>query len=266
VWIRSSSSSKTGVSLAQRSKAAPSAERRAAGGVRRAADKSPAIATAHHSAMPARLKLIDLARATARRHRNEIGNEVRLARVGAAVSQRVAGARVGMSHSQFGRIERAELTDVTVNQLGRACSAVGLKLIMRAITIADPALDAGQLALLGRFRAVLPHGTRFQTEVPLPIPGDLRAWDGMAYLDRNVAVEAETRPRDIQAVERRCALKARDGGIDIIVLLIADTAANRAMLDAHREDLRAMFPFDGRQILPELRAGRAPQASGIVVL
>ena len=216
--------------------------------------------------MPARVKPIDLARATARRLRNDIGNEVRVARVGASVSQRVAGARVGMSHSQFGRIERAELTDVTVDQLSRACTAVGLKLIMRAIPIADPALDAGQLALLGRFRALLPSGTRFLTEVPLPIPGDLRAWDGMAFLDRKVAIEAETRPRDIQVVERRCALKARDGGVDIVVLLLADTAANRAMLDMHREDLRAMFPLDGRQVLRDLRAGRAPAASGIVVL
>jgi transcriptional regulator with XRE-family HTH domain len=216
--------------------------------------------------MPARMKLIDLARATVRRIRIDIGNEVRVARVGASVSQRAAGARVRMSHSQFGRIERAELENVTVDQLSRACAAVGLKLIIRSIPIADPALDAGQLALLGRFRAVLPSGTRFRTEVPLPIPGDLRAWDGIAYLDRNVAVEAETRPRDIQAVERRCALKARDGGIDIVVLLLADTAANRAMLDAHREDLRAMFPLDGRQILPDLRAGRTPAESGIVVL
>lgn len=231
-----------------------------------ATSKSQAIAVAHHSAMPARVKLTDLARATARRIRTDMGNEVRLARVGASVSQRIAGARVGMSHSQFGRIERAELTDVTVDQLTRACASVGLKLTMRAIPIADPALDAGQLALLGRFRALLPSGTRFLTEVPLPIPGDLRAWDGMAVLDRKVAVEAETRPRDIQAVERRCALKARDGGIEIVLLLLADTAPNRAMLDVHREDLRAMFPLDGRQVLPELRAGRAPAASGIVVL
>ena len=176
--------------------------------------------------MPARVKVIDLARATARRLRNDVGNEVRLARVGASVSQRIAGGRVGMSHSQFGRIERSELADVTVEQLSRACAAVGLKLIMRAIPVADPALDAGQLALLGRLRAILPRGTNFRTEVPLPITGDLRAWDGMAFLDRNVAVEAETRPRDIQAVERRCALKARDGRIDIVVLLLADTAAN----------------------------------------
>ena len=88
----------------------------------------------------------------------------------------------------------------------------------------------------------------------------------MAFLDRNVAVEVETRPRDIQAVERRCALKARDGKVEIVVLVVADTAANRAMLTAHREDLRAMFPLDGRELLPALRAGRAPTASEILVL
>jgi hypothetical protein len=82
----------------------------------------------------------------------------------------------------------------------------------------------------------------------------------------DLAVEAETRLRDVQALERRCALKARDGRVDRIVLLVADTAHNRALLDMHREDLRANFPLNGRQLLPSLRAGRAAEASGILVL
>jgi hypothetical protein len=95
--------------------------------------------------------------------------------------------------------------------------------------------------------------------VPIPIHGDRRAWDA-------IAVEAETRLRDIQALERRIALKQRDGGVDVVILLVNDTAANRRVLAAHREALRARFPLDGRAILAALRAGRAPQDSGIVVL
>jgi transcriptional regulator with XRE-family HTH domain len=196
-----------------------------------------------------------------------MGREIRGARTTGGVSQREAGAVVGISHSQFGRIERGELEEVSVDQLSRACAAVGLRLVVRAVPDADPAVDAGQLALLGRFRKLLPAETRLRTEVPLPHPGDRRSWDAVATLHGGAtAIEAETRLRDIQALDRRCALKRRDGGIELVILLVADTANNRAVLDIHREDLRANFPLDGRQILPSLRTGRAPSASGIVVL
>jgi hypothetical protein len=65
---------------------------------------------------------------------------------------------------------------------------------------------------------------------------------------------------------RRCALKMRDGGIRIVILLVADTIANRRMLALHREDLRTNFPLDTREVLLKLAAGKPPAASGIVVL
>jgi len=51
-----------------------------------------------------------------------------------------------------------------------------------------------------------------------------------------------------------------------MILLVGDTAANRAMLALHREDLRATFPLDGRMLVPAIRAGRAPEASGILLV
>ena len=175
--------------------------------------------------------------------------------------------RVGMSHSQFGRIERALLRQVTLEQLTRACSAVGLQLTARAMPGAGAPVDAGQLAILNRFRALLPPGTRFDTEVPFPIQGDLRAWDGMLTFERTlIAVEAESRLGDLQAQERRWRIKLRDGGVEVLIIAVADTKWNRAVLDEHREVLRSTFPLDGRQIRPLLRAGRAPHANGIVVL
>jgi hypothetical protein len=38
------------------------------------------------------------------------------------------------------------------------------------------------------------------------------------------------------------------------------------MLELHREDLRASFPLDTRQVMASLRAGNTPEASGIVAL
>ena len=125
-----------------------------------------------------------------------------------------------MSHAQFGRIERGELPELSVEQLSRACAAVGLQLVVRAYPDGDPARDAGQLALLKRLEARLPDGTRWRTEVPLPIPGDRRAWDGVATLNRElIAVEAETRIRDLQALERRLGLKLRDGARERLLLV-----------------------------------------------
>jgi hypothetical protein len=130
----------------------------------------------------------------------------------------------------------------------------------------DP-LDAGQLALIGRLRALLPQSVRVRTEVPIPIPGDRRGWDVVLSLDPDsVPVEAEARLRDIQALDRRSALKVRDSEFDRLVLLVSDTANNRHALQAYREHLRTSFPLDTRQVMAALRAGRTPSASGIVVL
>jgi hypothetical protein len=217
--------------------------------------------------MPTRISRLDDALAVATRLREDIGRDVRGARQGTGISQREAGALVQMSHAQFGRIERAELEEVTIEQLSRACSAVGLRLVARAVPDSDPAVDAGQLALLRRFRGLLPAETPFSTEVPFPIAGDRRAWDGLFRLEqRIIAVEAETRIRDVQALDRRCLLKLRDGAADLLILVVADTAWNRELLDQHREALRATFPLDGRQVRPLLRAGRAPARNGIVVM
>lgn len=217
--------------------------------------------------MTSRITLLAQARADTRRTKEELGREIRSARHSSGVSQRVAGARVGMSHAQFGRIERAELDDPTIDQAARACASVGLSLIVRAVPGGDPALDAGQLALLDRLRRRLPTTITLRTEVPLPIPGDRRAWDGVITIDGvDVAIEAEARIRDAQALDRRCALKRRDGGIATMILLVADTIANSRMLALHRGALRSSFPLDTRTVLAAIGAGRPPSASGIVVL
>lgn len=196
-----------------------------------------------------------------------MGQEIRSARLAAGLSQLVAGGAAGMSHAQLGRIERGELRELTVDQLSRACTAVGLRLVVRAYPDGDPVRDAAQLALLERFRACLPPGTRWRTEVPLPIAGDRRAWDGVVTLRGGaLGVEAETRLRDIQALERRLGLKLRDGGLDRLVLVVSDTRSNRRVLDLHRDVLRSLLPLDGRDILRALRSGHSPEASGLVLL
>ncbi len=203
----------------------------------------------------------------ARRIRIDVGGEIRNSRLNAGLSLRAAARAVGMSPAQFGRIERGELAQPNVEQLCRACAAVGLKLAVRAYPAGEAIRDAGQLALLGRFRIVLPAMTPWRTEVAIQIAGDLRAWDAVfGFPGEECAVEAETRLRDVQALERRIELKQRDSGIDRVILLVGDTAANRRTVGALREALRPRFPLDSRAVLAAVRAGHAPAGGGIVFL
>jgi transcriptional regulator with XRE-family HTH domain len=217
--------------------------------------------------MPQRTSLEEDGRRLADRIRRQLGEEVRAARRGNGLSQQAAGAAAGMSHAQFGRIERGELADLTVDQACRAGLAVGLRLGARLYPDGDPVRDRAQLALLERFRRHLPAHAVWHTEVPLPIPGDRRAWDALIRLDgRRAGCEAETKLTDLQAVERRLALKLRDGAADLLLVLVSDTASNRQVLRAHREALRGLLPLDGRDVLGALRAGHLPEASGLLVL
>ena len=208
-----------------------------------------------------------MGRRVANRLRAQIGEDIRIARLAAGPSQSDAGGAVGMSHAQLWRIERGVLRDLTVDQACRAAAAVGLRLTAKTWPDGDPVRDAGQLGLLGRFRARLPLEATWRTEVPLPLPGDRRAWDAViALAGRRAGCEAETSLRDMQALERRAALKLRDGDVDVLILLVADTAANRQVLRVHREVLRTLLPMDGREVMASLRAGALPGANGLVVL
>jgi hypothetical protein len=106
--------------------------------------------------------------------------------------------------------------------------------------------------------------------VPLPIGGDLRAWDAeirgaQPHLWR-ARVEAETKITDGQALERRLALKRRDDPGGHLVLLVADTAANRRAVASLGGGLSAAFPTSSRSILRALGEGHEPPGSGIVFM
>jgi hypothetical protein len=102
--------------------------------------------------------------------------------------------------------------------------------------------------------------------VPLPVRGDRRAWDAViAGVGWQIVVEAETVLDDLQALERRIALKARDGGAERVILLVADTRRNRRVL-AGAPHAMPGFSRDARATLRSLGAGREPASAAIVVL
>ncbi len=173
-----------------------------------------------------------------------------------------------MSPSQYGRLERGDLSYPSLNQLCRACRAVGMEPALRAYPSGEPIRDAAQLALLARFESLLVAPLRVRREVPLPVVGDRRAWDArVSDGTANASIEGESRIHDAQALARRIELKSRDDpSAGAVILVVNDTAHNRRILSEHREALRGQFPLDGAAIARALRRGRVPDVSGIIVL
>ncbi len=54
--------------------------------------------------------------------------------------------------------------------------------------------------------------------------------------------------------------------MDIVLLVVADTTANRRFLEQHREQFRGFLPLDSRQVLDAFRRGVLPEQSGIVIV
>ncbi|HEY6571082.1 MAG TPA: hypothetical protein VIZ22_12370, partial [Candidatus Limnocylindrales bacterium] len=108
----------------------------------------------------------------------------------------------------------------------------------------------------------------WRTEVPLPIQGDRRAWDAVVIAhDGWTAIEAISRLGAVDATLRTTNQKQRDDlRIARTVLVIADTPRNRAALRLAHATVRAEYPLDTRSVLAALGEGKAPTASGIVLL
>lgn len=217
--------------------------------------------------MGSRERVVDIGAARSRAALARLTAELRDARLGAGLSQTDVASVLGLSRTQYSRIERGLSPDLSIDQAIRAFAILGQDLRVRPYPAGDPIRDAAQAGLLARLRERCHPSIRWQTEVPLPIPGDLRAWDATAvWSAARVGVEAETRLRDLQALDRRIALKARDGGMDRVVLLVHDSRANRAVVHAHREVLLARYPVPGIRALELLGAAADPGGDALILL
>ena len=217
--------------------------------------------------MSTRQRLVDRGIRLSLRLREMAGTEFREARIGLGLSQAAVANASGLSRTQVSRIERAVLATVTLEQLCRIASVLGLEAGLRFYPGGQPLRDQAQVNLIERFRPHVGTPLRCRTEVPVPIEGDRRAWDVCVVGGPDtIGVEAETRIRDWQAVQRRITLKARDSGIDKVILLVADTHANRTALRAAGSTLHEMFPVPARTALRELREGRIPEGSAVILL
>jgi transcriptional regulator with XRE-family HTH domain len=217
--------------------------------------------------MGTKQRAVDLGTAKARSVVAALGDELRRAREEHGLSQAAVGRAAGISSSQVSRVERGLAKCLSIRQIARLLALVGLELSVRTYPAGQPIRDAAHRALLQRLRARVSPAIAWRFEVPLGRIGDQRAWDAVLLIGSSqVAVEAETRLRDVQALQRRISLKRRDDpGIASVILLLADTRHNRKLLREYGEAFRADLPLAATEIVVALKTGRDPGGSGVVL-
>jgi transcriptional regulator with XRE-family HTH domain len=215
--------------------------------------------------MVATRRAIDEARQRAVRLRVELGREVRAARQSRDLSQRAVAVASGITQSQLSRVERGIYPAVTVEDMATTAAALGLELSVRLFPSGEPIRDKAHAALLSRFRRAVGERWQWAAEVPLPIPGDRRAWDRvMRRAGVVLGVEAETRPTDMQELQRRLALKKRDGGVDRLILVLPNSDWCRRVVRLN--DVESTFPVPGRVAFRALAEGRDPGGDAVLLV
>lgn len=197
----------------------------------------------------------------------KVGEEIRGARLAAGLSQRAVARAAKISQPRLSHIERGLTACSSFAELSVVARTVGLRLTLACHPVGDALRDSAQRRLIEALVARAHPGVRWRVEVPIPLPGDLRAVDAVLVAGGiDIAVEAWTRLDDLQAQLRSSQLKRRDIGARRLVLLVADTPHNRRVISAASLTLAATMPLQTRAVLAALGSGRDPGGDGVVVL
>jgi len=192
--------------------------------------------------------------------------ELRTERQVANVSQRAIARELDWHQSELNRLERFDFDNVPLVRLAEIAAVLGLELSVRLHRVGDPVRDAASQGLIGRFLSNVGAGYRITREALLPTSGQ-RSWDILLRVGPVLlGVEAVTRVRDVQALVRHIRLRERDGGVDRVLLVLSDSAHNRAMREQVIEALGRDFLTSRREILAALRGGRPVPGSGVLLL
>ncbi len=203
-----------------------------------------------------------------RRDLEELGSDLRSARLAAGLTLRDVARAIGVAQSTVLATERPELPGPRPELLARHAAAVGMRVRIKAYPEGEPLRDAAQLELARRFRERIKVAHQFALEVPVSNePGDQRAWDAtLTFPGWVCALEFVTRFHDCQAQLRAFQLKLRDGNVERLVVVIRATHANRRALSGAQDLVASAFPIDTRRVMHALAAGRDPGANGVVLL
>jgi len=195
-----------------------------------------------------------------------VGEELRGARITSGTSQSDVGRLARVSRSTEARYESGHYEGATILGAAELLAVVGLGLAVSTYPLGDPPRDRRHIALGASVLAHVRPPLAWRTEVPLPNPGDARSWDATITGQRNrTGVEFVRVLADIQAISRRIALKRRDGGVDFLLVVIADTKANRAVLRESPTFLPELPRLLPSVAFEALEAGRHP-GDGVVLV
>jgi transcriptional regulator with XRE-family HTH domain len=197
--------------------------------------------------------------------------ELREVRLMAGLSQSALARELDLDPSNLWRLEADGLADVGVVRLSEIASVLGYEVSVGLHPIGEPVRDKGQLACGRRFEALLSDRWRVTDETLLPGAGEQRAWDKLLRLIDTtprylVGVDIESRVWDVQAIVRRTRLRERDGQVDEILIVLADTAHNRRIADELRSGLGPDYQVGARSLLAGLRRGERLLGSGVLLV
>jgi transcriptional regulator with XRE-family HTH domain len=192
-------------------------------------------------------------------------NEVRDARLTSGLSQDVIARRIGWSVSKISRLESASSKSTRLIDAVILADAVGLELSVKAYPGTRPTRDAPQARSLHRLLAHVGKPLEYRLEAPLPAKEgsfERRAWDAL-LTERGTSggqtgLELEQRLYDVQAQTRRALLKWRDGGVERLLLVIADTRGNRRVVDEFPDYFRQIPRLRTAAVIRLLEAGTRP--------
>jgi transcriptional regulator with XRE-family HTH domain len=217
--------------------------------------------------MPVRNTQVDEADRRARWQLSEVLRTLRAARHAAGLSQATVGSVLRNSHQLVSEWERGRQVPDPI-QLARWGAVVGLDVPIRAFPAGSPLRDVAQLKLIARARTAIGGRWTWRTEVPVSSdPLDRRAVDAVLQgAAGRVGLEVISRLTDAQGQVRAILLKQQASGIDRMILVLAETRHNRAALAAAGPTVMPAFPLTTRGVLGALRAGRIPEANGVILI
>jgi transcriptional regulator with XRE-family HTH domain len=198
-------------------------------------------------------------------------SEFATAREAAGLSHEQLAGALGASPTSVRRLLTGRLNDPGVIAISEMASVLGFEMSLGLHPIGDPLRDKGQLAVGRRFEAMLAEVWSVTNETLLPGTGELRAWDKLLRLvgaspRHLVGADVETRVRDIQALTRRTRARERDGHVDAILIVLADTATNRRLAPQLRDSLGEGYATSPRTIMKALRLGERLPGSGVILV
>lgn len=187
-------------------------------------------------------------------------------RLAAGLTQATVARASGIARTTYADLERGRTAQVTLLHASIVSAALGQDLSVKLYPFGPPVRDAAHLRLLSELVERLAPTWRVTHEAPIPIAGDRRAWDLLLEGPVSIGVEAETRPGDLQALERAIHLKQRDSGVHRVLLVVRGSKRNRMLIRELLPVLRTAFPLGTAEVMRALHEGRDPRADGLAVL